>query len=301
MRRQFTLVELLVVLSLLGMIWAALVPNVYPARETSRQNVCRNNLRQIALAIQNYHSVFEAFPPGASGSNALESGEQTRAGLWGWSTLLLPRIERRELYSGLAPQSRSLENVLESSKEDAALVRTRIELFCCPSTGHFPEDDDPVQLKQAFSTYVACMGMDGSESAPRNRRGVFGVNSRRSTADLTDGASVTFLLGERSEGPAVWIGCMNADPDDDEGYGLVMGSTAHRLNSDDETQEGRVSARLGFSAYHPQGANFAFADGHVKFISDEIDFTPADHPGPPGVYNRLGMIADGLKIDEDAY
>src|SRR5258706_7124903 len=90
-RRAFTLIELLVVIAIIAVLVAILLPAVQQAREAARRTQCKNNLKQIGIALQDYHGIFTRFPPGYV-SNFDASGTDTGTG-WGWGAMLLPQIE----------------------------------------------------------------------------------------------------------------------------------------------------------------------------------------------------------------
>ena len=103
--RAFTLVELLVVISIIGVLMALLLPAVQAARETARRMQCQNNLHQIGIAMHNYHDAIKCFPPGYV-SVAVDVEE------WGWTVFLLPYMQRKPLYHELNPRDRRLADVL---------------------------------------------------------------------------------------------------------------------------------------------------------------------------------------------
>ncbi len=101
-RLGFTLIELLVVIAIIAILIALLLPAVQQAREAARRTQCRNNLKQIGLALHNYHDVFNTFPPGyvAKIANNKTSSERS---MFAWGALILPYIEQGNLYQVLDP------------------------------------------------------------------------------------------------------------------------------------------------------------------------------------------------------
>src|SRR5258708_2555504 len=98
-RRGFTLIELLVVIAVIGVLVGLLLPAVQQAREAARRMSCRNNLKQIGLALHNYHGSHNVFPPGYV-SNFDASGTDTGPG-WGWAAMILPQMEQRPLFDAV--------------------------------------------------------------------------------------------------------------------------------------------------------------------------------------------------------
>lgn len=98
--RGFTLIELLVVIAIIAILIALLLPAVQQAREAARRTQCKNNLKQIGLAMHNYHDIFNTLPPGyiSRFPNVIVSGEQ---GLYSWGAMILPQVEQANLYSVL--------------------------------------------------------------------------------------------------------------------------------------------------------------------------------------------------------
>lgn len=144
----FTLIELLVVIAIIGMLVALLLPAVQQAREAARRSQCRNNLKQLALALHNYHDAHSAFPAGyysfptnngtAPGWADLDSTTWDGAPGWGWAAMLLPFLDQAPLYQQL-----DINDACYSSA-NAASVRTKLPVFLCPSVSG-PHDEFEVR------------------------------------------------------------------------------------------------------------------------------------------------------------
>jgi prepilin-type N-terminal cleavage/methylation domain-containing protein/prepilin-type processing-associated H-X9-DG protein len=375
-RVAFTLVELLVVIAIIGILVALLLPAIQAAREAARRAQCQNHLKNLGLALQNYHSATKHFPKGfvSTGAGAIEA--------WAWSTYLLPYLEEQAIFDQLRPASewivpvdanrtgkRNLADVLAAIKagKTAELVplQTPITVFRCPSDStpplipvknktsvdpavtrysdtdtwerHFYGTYAPDDFQPSTSNYVASKGVidgqcDGALvggkwliNQPRcNNTGVFFGNSEISIKQITDGTSKTIAVGERDKYclAATWIGVRNP-------FGAEMWSSnwalAHSYFKLNEPKTGdHNSCTESFSSAHPGGAFFAFCDGSVSFISDEIDFNNISnlsdcyYTPPPssnackaqdttapfamvGVYQRLAWRNDGLVTDNGSY
>jgi len=124
----FTLVELLVVIAIIGVLVGLLLPAVQTAREAARRSSCQNNLKQMGLAILNHENVKKAYPAGY----AYSSGASR---CWGWGTIILPYMERMDLYQTLQPDKRSLSTIVSAtaSQADISALQTKIAGYRCPS------------------------------------------------------------------------------------------------------------------------------------------------------------------------
>jgi prepilin-type N-terminal cleavage/methylation domain-containing protein len=339
----FTLVELLVVIAIIGVLVALLLPAVQAAREAGRRAACTNNVKNIAVAMVNYHDARRHFPPGFDvGGIAVPT--------WAWTTYTMPYLEQQALYAALDPTRRQLSDVVTAAHSDPrqlALLQTPLPLFRCPS------DDTPELLpnngvpsgagyscpgnpnckrhfdaapfaagafQPATSNYVANRGFTDAGCQPSRpwrcaSNGVMHGGSEVSLEQVTDGSSNTLLLGERDGfcWAGTWIGVRNSDgPNMFSTYyalGRVSVDLNHPSDSDDFCPE-------GFSSRHVGGALFAFCDGSVHFINEEINSDlgpneksctfdtspdaslqlclPEQAGRQIGVYQRLGWRDDGL-------
>lgn len=127
-RRGFTLIELLVAVSIIALLIGLLLPAVQQARESARLMQCKNNLKQMGLAINNYHGVFGAFPPGCVGA----ANDPVNIQGWGWGTLILPQLDQQPLYERLNPSKNSLAMVI-ASEELQPNLRIPLQVFRCPT------------------------------------------------------------------------------------------------------------------------------------------------------------------------
>jgi prepilin-type N-terminal cleavage/methylation domain-containing protein len=222
--RGFTLIELLVVIAVIAVLVSLLLPAVQQAREAARLSQCRNNLKQIGLALQNYEGRNRVFPPGyVSGPTIPAMGpvdpQFNDAGQgWGWQTQLLPDLEQSALYNAL--------NLTLACYDPAnsAAVRTPVTSFRCPSDagGQNPAFGETVNVVDindktlavfGRSNYVASVGNSTlwcSWPVSLEPNGALFRNSRVKISDVTDGLSNTVFVGERSSnlGDSTWPGAV---------------------------------------------------------------------------------------------
>lgn len=303
-RKAFTLIELLVVIAIIAILVSLLLPAVQQAREAARRTQCKNNLKQLGLALHNYHDVSNSFPPGwvdqgADGNDA-----------WGWTAMVLPYIEQSVLFNQLNVGTSPPIDVLA----DPALV-TLMQIpqsaFSCPSdTGPNTNTDAQRQLgasndiSLAKSNYVGNGGSNRLERFKPDADGVWTENSKVKIRDVTDGTSNTIAVGERAwvlNGFALRAGVLYMHDSSyanqtEFGAVLSLGSGQTPINCTDN-----AVCRRGFSSNHVGGGQFVLLDGSVRFISENIDHAPDYSSGVPNVdstYERLLSIADGQVIGE---
>jgi len=300
--RGFTIIELLVVIAIIAILVSLLLPAVQQAREAARRSACKNNLKQLALALHNYESTYRVFPPGyihKFGPSGTPEEPANHAGL-AWGTMLLPQLEQSNLYSTFDSNVPVWDIVNLEPRE------TSLSVFLCPSDpysdGNFVVRDDtidPVE-RYAAASYAANWGPSDAivnlDDTPLQSQGVFYRNSATRFRDITDGLSNTLILGERTNGPlpgttagghssfeTAWPAAVREvfDPTDDHGH-MVLFETQFRPNqigTDDK----------GLSAPHEGIGQFALGDGSVRAISENIDEV---------IYNSLGTRAGGEVIGE---
>jgi len=293
----FTLVELLVVIAIIGVLVALLLPAVQAAREAARRSQCTNNLKQIGLAIQSYHSALGSFPPGA----LVEIPEvcQRTGDCRGIAmhVLMMPYFEQDALQETFRPFYDSDGGwidwaVDEDTGEVNPLISTPVSVYICPSNSRWT---DYLERKDYF-------GVTGGvfSEFPRAFRGLVfsdGVmypNSFTRIGEITDGTSNTFAVGESvhghpyglgqgylggggddSGGPVPWwfgVAISQSDPEQFQATGRALLSTVNPINSQFQTPlEPLFNNEVPFGSDHAGGAQFVFCDGHVEFIQDSID------------------------------
>ncbi|WP_437185897.1 DUF1559 domain-containing protein [Planctomicrobium sp. SH668] len=331
----FTLIELLVVIAIIAVLIALLLPAVQQAREAARRSQCKNNLKQIALAMHNYEETFRQFPPGflfqnpkmSMSGNMLNRGDRpNRSPGWAWSTMILPFIEQSALYNRIVFDGRGL---WESPND--VVVQTPIPLANCPSApnpshlkiGTSSTTPNLVNPGLAATNYLGSAGsFEGSAyyNQPTNRRnGILIEDGNIKMRDITDGSSNTVLVGEVKfwgNGNNSGAGGFLWDP---SWYGRFQAANGGRADSPESqirTGEYRINPpnlaiisdlvkRNSFGSHHTGGAMFAMADGSVRFISDNTNHTQStfewvnsNNWSGVGTFQRLCSRNDGEVIGE---
>ena len=290
----FTLVELLVVITIIGILVGLLLPAVQAAREAARRMQCSNNMKQVGLAIHNHESAHRQLPAGWTSTNV--DGDPG----WGWAAALLPFMEASNVYQRI---NKSLP-IADPLHEDVRLFS--VPNFVCPTDtgpnifeigegsghhhGHPNPGDAPESVDEgdklfsvAKSNYIGMFGTFELEDAPFNGDGVFFGNSRTKFRDIRDGLSNTLMVGERDSrlGGSVWHGFI---ADASEPAARVVGVADHAPNHPGGHFE-------DFRSLHPGGVNFLRADGSVRMYSETID---------EEVYRAMATVAGGEVFSEDA-
>lgn len=272
----FTLIELLVVIAIIAILIGLLLPAVQKVRAAAARLKCQNNLKQIGLALHNYHDRIGQLPPGYI--SAVNSAGADLGPGWGWAVHLLPDLEQ--------------DNVFRQIRLNAAIgdpahapARTQVlKVFRCPADddiGIFTPENAGVSVAQA--NYVGVFGTNDIGPNPGAGNGLFFRNSRIRFSDITDGLSQTFAIGERSSDVALatWVGAipgaevplrrLSADHDDDDHdhdhhanhFLLVLGRGDHQPNAPEAHAD-------DFYSRHALGLNCLFADGSVHSIGNSI-------------------------------
>lgn len=286
-RRAFTLVELLVVIAVIGILVALLLPAVQAAREAARATQCKNNLKQMGLAIHNYHDTLRLLPPGWLAS----PGPDGPTG-WGWASRILPQLEQVPLHQKVRFDLRIMNPANEP-------VRTAvIQTYICPTDAyqetaevlltppvqtappnqqpHYFHPPEPVRVPFAKSNYVGVFGTLEISQAPSAGNGTFFHNSQLKLASITDGLSNTLIVGERASVPGtieLFTGTLNyvttslwhgVIPEANEAFARVVGSADHTPSHSDRHFD-------DFSSGHPGGTHFLGGDGSVQRVDNSID------------------------------
>jgi prepilin-type N-terminal cleavage/methylation domain-containing protein/prepilin-type processing-associated H-X9-DG protein len=325
-RSGFTLIELLVVIAIIAVLIALLLPAVQAAREAARRSQCVNNLKQIALAANNYESSNGCFP-GGSYSGVTYPKTWHFAENFSCFVRMLPFTEQSSIYNAVN------FNNNYGSYTNVTISGVRLAILTCPSdpmntpvplrntsspngttpgwnfgVNNSPDQPPDSVYLQAFTSYGGNMGTwpvnyQQSYANPgefNQLNGVIFNDSSVKIAEVTDGTSNTFLFGEHSKGRlytydpgfAVSDGCWNSGR-----YYDSMVCTYYPPNVGlTGTNAGNFSYYFPTAAtsYHPGGANFAFCDGSVRFIKNTISsWAYSTTAGPNNSYLPVGVSYAG--------
>lgn len=278
-RRGFTLVELLVVIAIIGILVALLLPAVQAAREAARRSQCNNNLKQIGLALHNYHDTYKCFPPGYLYRGAL--GDPN----WGWMVFILPFMEQQPLYDqldpGLIPLKTRTTAAVAGAGIDRTLLQTKIESYLCPSdappSSFLMEDINFGSISTpdfALANYVGCAGWGDQPARANKLNGMFFGNSFLGFNHVLDGTSNTIFVAEREykyNRGATWIGSGNNDAGTSSTAALrTLYRGTFRINYNYPALDS-ANVGKGWSSNHPGGLNVLLVDASVHFLSETTD------------------------------
>jgi prepilin-type N-terminal cleavage/methylation domain-containing protein/prepilin-type processing-associated H-X9-DG protein len=289
-RRGFTLIELLVVIAIIAVLIGLLLPAVQKVRESANRAKCSNNLKQLGLALHNYHGDRQLFPSGVynmiGSDGAAYVGEDRRV----WLHYILTYIEQPTI--GTAAQNEVATNALYAVAPTSSYVNNVINLLMCPSDVNAGKKYTFGNSGQGFhANYVACAGsttFNGASTTPAFTvlDGIFYAQSQNSIANITDGTSNTLLLSEILVSPDVtqhdcrgriWNNARSASVLFST-FGQPNTSTPDRLSHCQSIPTAPCTTgsdnMVTFArSLHPGGVNAVLADGSVRFVSNAIDPT----------------------------
>lgn len=261
-RRGFTILELLVSVSIIGLLIALLLPAISAARESAREMQCRTNLKQIGLALHGYHELHGCLPAAWQLDESEESG-------YAWAVPLLPLLERQHQFAQI-DRTQAI-----STTADVPAARESISLMLCPSDiiepsfalfdEHAIPTTTPPLVELPTASYVGVYGTFEADEyvPPPLGDGVFiGTRPVRFT-ELERGLSNVLVVGERTMArvPSTWLGI---DFRGEDAACRIVGNAEfgpNHANSDE----------CEFNSRHAEHANFLWGDGHVRPISATVD------------------------------
>ncbi|QDT37550.1 DUF1559 domain-containing protein [Stratiformator vulcanicus] len=302
--RGFTLIELLVVIAIIAILIALLLPAVQQAREAARRSTCQNNLKQIGIALHNYHDNFSMLPFGLmSGSNP-QSSSGTHNGVWTWASYLLPYMDQSSVYEAMQVGNRQ-----PFPPATTGVYATPVATFICPSDRKdrtFTVRGEDVAKSNYVGAFLSCSRTDSawwnpllwSSSAtgyPRTAtikptlltfQGMFQRDVNVDFSAVEDGLSNTIAVGERAteNGRGYLYATESASPRDNDGAAGALASGGTPINDWDCTTDDRCGNRI-FSSRHAGGAHFLIGDGAVVFLNENIDHSCATSSA--GIFQRL--------------
>jgi type II secretory pathway pseudopilin PulG len=312
----------LVVIAIIGTLVGLLLPAVQSARESARRSACQNNLKQVGVALHNYHDAMRAFPKGnrcttsALPPMSASPGDPT-ATREPWTVAILPYAENVALYNSFNFNQPFLSHVVNSTlrqettlpgtNPNPAAQNTINPLFKCPSDPESPASP----LKNNYFGVMGGVTASGQGAAwtagaspPYEiySNGILFLNSARGIKNITDGTSKTFLVGETiyqyntpSEKFYGWGQGARTHSNGISCYLQNVAATKSRINSKPELDAAgshpHVIWQTTFSSSHPGGAQFLTADGGVSFVSEAVNLT---------IYRQMGVVDDGAPVGGDA-
>jgi len=291
--RGFTLIELLVVIAIIAILIALLLPAVQQAREAARRTECKNNLKQIGLALHNYESSYNCFPPGWISGTATSNN-------FGWSVFIFPFIEQNNVYAAL--------NFLQAYSTADTNLSQPIPAFRCASdtgagtVGGVARSNYAGVTMYTYTnptTSTTVVNVAGAGTATHGG-GMFGANSKRTFRDMRDGTSSTIVVGERmstgtinntirgTEAVIAGLLATGIGVADQAIVGSPMWSGQGTGYSAGQTVQPNASIHTGnyggFSSRHAGGAQFLLGDGSVRMVSENIN---------GATYQAVGTTAGG--------
>ncbi|MFO0845329.1 MAG: DUF1559 domain-containing protein [Gemmataceae bacterium] len=302
----FTLIELLVVIAIIAVLIGLLLPAVQKVREAASRMQCLNNIKQIGLALHNYHDTNQSFPPGFVAQTPSQPGtymsfvQSDYTPGWSFFSLILPYIEQGNLANQinynlpiLHPSNKAARETLvkvfvcpsDSSPRLIDITDSGTTTWTAPNTFSYPAPSSPLTVlgQASVCSYAGCLGTLGYEE--QQFTGVFHRNSKVRFADITDGSSNTIGVGERTSrfSENSWVGPVWQQE-------TVYAKTAPRYDAAQPSFQCRatptavlVHVRItslqpnhpnnspgSFFSSHQGGAQFLNMDGSCRFISSSV-------------------------------
>ena len=282
-RRGFTLIELLVVIAIIAILIALLLPAVQQAREAARRSQCKNNLKQIGLALHNYHDVFGMFVLRRGGTNGSDSTTSNRARLSGFVGML-PYMDQAPLYNKIAAGDSTHSPFGPCAWCGWSVWNVTLPMLRCPSDGRNKQTE-------RTNNYVFCLGDSATSINGTSSRGLFPYRVGTRIRDITDGTSNTILVSERttkSEGSGttgcggsacnwsggLWVGPRYTSSMSTWHPGMYHFDVSNFGGANSTYLINSSAATWGddwiASSAHVGGVHMLLCDGQVRFISENM-------------------------------
>ncbi|WP_437191713.1 DUF1559 family PulG-like putative transporter [Planctomicrobium sp. SH527] len=305
----FTLIELLVVIAIIAILVSLLLPAVQQAREAARRSQCKNNLKQLGLAMHNYIDIYGGLPPGFVQAPPTTFNQLT------WVAMILPMIDQANSYNKLNFNINI--GSLVAGTPNAEVASKPLVAMLCPSDGNNMDGQPPGTSLYARGNYGASAGIgpmlkvitaaDVAYALTRAGRGPFEANTFTKVAAITDGTSNSVLIGEMRigkgstelrdqrgvlyypEGPFVTF---NDTPNTSVPDTMRIGrcdSTVVPPCTETYAAWDSKSLRWSSRSMHTGGTHVLMADGATRFVSQNLDLT---------TWQRLGVHNDGQVVGE---
>lgn len=297
-RHGFTLIELLVVIAIIAILIALLLPAVQQAREAARRSTCKNNMKQIGLALHNYHDVFTSFPIGA----------QSPMNKPNWRVGILPYLDQAPLFNSLNINA-AFQSACSSSSTygytvtgNDELVGLYIPVYACPSSALEHNGTAGCNFNRGMQhDYVGLSGVTPDPTSPGSRcsavitygiycdNGMLRPNEITKMRDVTDGTSNTIIVAEQSGRVAGadrranyhggWAGINQggkASSFTGTAFGAGTTTLQFAINYDASASTlgtgNHYHANTALNSFHVGGIHILMTDGAVRFVSENLDF-----------------------------
>jgi len=267
----FTLIELLVVIAIIAVLVALLLPAVQQAREAARRSQCKNNLKQVGLAMHNYLDVHRVFPAG--------SFSVTTVNAW---PMLLPFVDQTNVWKEWTFNMATNGN--NTASTNSVAKNAIISVYICPSNDRVTKvtTESGGGSLHDYATNNGTINLHSDN--PNNWTGISNYQSNLGLRHISDGMSNVLMIGEkRTVRSETW----NSNPDGPYWRWGVFGGRLAKLSINEATTN-KSDSNANFGSFHAGGAQFAMCDGSVHFISENIDLT---------LYQNLGNRSDGTPVN----